>query len=109
MKKVYSFILVAIFCANTLFSQVQKNQYQSFFNQAYIENPSIPKGILEAVAFTQSRFNHITPSEHGSCIGLPQAYGVMGLIADGKNYFRNNLGLVSQISGYSVGDIINSP
>jgi len=109
MQKLYSVILAAIFFTNSLSAQIEKNQYQSFFNQAYIENPSIPKGILEAVAYTQSRFNHITPTEHTSCIGLPQAYGVMGLIADGKNYFRNNLVMVSQLSGYSVEDIINSP
>lgn len=86
-----------------------KNPYQAYFNQAYIENPSVPKGVLEAVAYTQSRFNHITPSEHGSCIGLPQAYGVMGLIADGKNYFRNNLTLVAKLSGFTSQEIIDSP
>src|ERR1700730_4865703 len=100
MKKVYRLILAGVLFASTLSSQVLKNSYQSFFNQAYIENPSIPKGVLEAVAFTQSRFNHIVPTEHGSC---------MGLIADGKNYFRNNLITVSQLSGYSIEDIVNSP
>jgi len=109
MKKVYTLVLAWVLFASNLSSQVLKNSYQSFFNQAYIENPSIPKGVLEAVAYTQSRFNHIVPSEHGSCMGLPQAYGVMGLIADGKNYFRNNLITVSQLSGYSIEDIVNSP
>ncbi len=109
MKKLYSFIFAAIFFTNSVSSQVIKNQYQSFFNQAYIQNPSIPKGVLEAVAYTQSRFNNIQPTGYGSCIGLPQAYGVMGLIADGKNYFRNNLVLVSQLSGYSVTDVANNP
>ncbi|MGZ3862475.1 MAG: N-acetylmuramoyl-L-alanine amidase [Bacteroidia bacterium] len=109
MKKTYLCIgLVALIFVNAT-SQVLKNQYQSVFNKAYIENPGIPKGVLEAVAFTQSRFNHIEASEHGSCIGLPQAYGVMGLVADGKNYFRNNLVLVAKLSGYSPDDIISSP
>ncbi|HXD93597.1 MAG TPA: hypothetical protein VNX01_10310, partial [Bacteroidia bacterium] len=109
MKKVYTLVLAGVLFASTLSSQVLKNPYQSFFNQAYIENPSIPKGVLEAVAYTQSRFNHIVPIGDGSCMGLPQAYGVMGLIADGKNYFRNNLLTVSQLSGYSTDDIVNSP
>lgn len=109
MKKTYLCIGLAVLFFNSVVAQVLKNPYQSFFNEAYIQNPSIPKGVLEAVAYTQSRFNHIEPSEHGSCIGLPQAYGVMGLIADGKNYFRNNLSLVSQLSGYSADDIISSP
>ncbi|HEX7412502.1 MAG TPA: N-acetylmuramoyl-L-alanine amidase [Bacteroidia bacterium] len=109
MQKFKLFVLASILFANGLSSQVLRNPYQSFFNQAYINNPTIPKGVLEAVAYTQSRFNHIQVTEHGSCIGLPQAYGVMGLIADGKSYFRNNLVLVSQLSGSSVDDIINSP
>jgi N-acetyl-anhydromuramyl-L-alanine amidase AmpD len=109
MKKFCAPLLIAVFFANGLFGQVLKNQYQSFFNQAYIDNPSIPKGVLEAVAYTQSRFNHIVPTGYGSCVGLPQAYGVMGLIADGKNYFRNNLVAVSQLSGYSIDEIVNSP
>ena len=55
------------------------------------------------------RINLIVPTGYGSCVGLPQAYGVMGLIANGKNYFRNNLVTVSQLSGYSIDDIVNSP
>jgi len=109
MKKIYGCIGLVTLFLSSLNAQVQKNIFQTYFNKAYIENPSIPKGVLEAVAFTQSRFNHIEPTEHGSCIGLPQAYGVMGLVADGKNYFRNNLVLVSQLSGYSIEDIISSP
>jgi len=109
MKKVYALILAGVLFATGLSSQILKNPYQSFFNQAYIENPSIPKGVLEAVAYTQSRFNHIVPAGYGSCMGAPQAYGVMGLIADGKNYFRNNLVTVSQLSGYSISDIVSSP
>ncbi len=109
MKKIYLCIGLACLIFTKTFSQALFNPFQTYFNQAYIENPSIPKGVLEAVAYTQSRFNHITPTEHGSCIGLPQAYGVMGLVADGKNYFRNNLTLVAQLSGYTAEDIISSP
>ncbi len=116
MKKIYGCIVLVMLFLSSLNAQINsevpsvgKNSFQPYFNKAYIENPSIPKGVLEAVAFTQSRFNHIEPSEHGSCIGLPQTYGVMGLVADGKNYFRSNLVLVSQLSGYSIEDIISSP
>ncbi|MEI8137844.1 MAG: N-acetylmuramoyl-L-alanine amidase, partial [Bacteroidota bacterium] len=44
-----------------------------------------------------------------SCIGYPRTYGVMGLVLDGKNYFRNNLSRVAQLSGFSEIDIISSP
>ena len=109
MKKLYTCIVLVCAFLSQAFPQALKNPFQSYFNRAYIENPSVPKGVLEAVAYTQSRFNHIEPSEHGSCIGLPQAYGVMGLVADGKSYFRNNLLLVAQLSGYTAEEIISSP
>ncbi len=87
------------------------NNYQAEFMQAYIDYPEIPQGMLEAVAFNNSRFFHITHTVNDpeSCIGLPNAYGVMGLTLDGKNYFRNNLVTVSTLSGYSTQDIINDP
>lgn len=85
------------------------NPYESYFNKAYVLYPDIPKGTLEAVAFTNTRFYHVTSAEAESCTGMPRAYGVMGLILDGKNYFSNNLNTVSKLSGYSSDDIINSP
>ena len=90
-------------------AEIVVNPYQSTFNKAYQLYPNIPKGYLEAVAYSQSRFSNIQPTEFGSCIGIPQAYGVMGLVEDGKNYFRNNLILVSQLSGYSISEIKENP
>ena len=87
------------------------NPYTSFFEEAYQQNPEIPRGVLEAVAFCNSHFNQITHQvgEEGSCVGMPQAFGVMGLFLDGKNYFKNNLEMVSRISGYSVQEITSDP
>ena len=85
------------------------NPYASSFRKAYSLNPSIPKGILESVAFSQSRFYHLDDNQEPSCIGYPKAYGVMGLTEDGKGYFRNNMLTVSQLSGYSVDDIKSNP
>jgi N-acetyl-anhydromuramyl-L-alanine amidase AmpD len=112
MKKIYLCIGLTFALCAQLIAQDQlpvKNPFQSYFEEAYAENPDVPKGVLEAVAFTQSRFHHIEPVEGGSCIGLPQAYGVMGLVPDGKNYFRNNLLLVAELSGYSAEEIKISP
>ena len=87
------------------------NSYQAEFKQAYASHPEIPQGVLEAVAFSNTRFAHITHTANDpeSCIGLPKAYGVMGLTLDGQNYFRNNLVLVSTLSEYQIQDIINDP
>src|ERR1041385_2029020 len=87
------------------------NSFSNYFDEAYSEHPEIPPGLLEAVSFNNTRFNHITHAEgeEESCIGMPKAYGVMGLILDGKNNFNNNLETVSRYSGYSINEIISSP
>lgn len=101
MKK----ILLLLFVFSTIFSSAQdlipENPYQSSFKKAYLLHPSIPKGILESIAFTQTRFQHINSSAEESCIGYPRTFGVMGLVQDGKNYFRNNLIKVANLSGFS--------
>jgi N-acetyl-anhydromuramyl-L-alanine amidase AmpD len=86
------------------------NNYSASFKKAYLQHPEIPKGMLEAVAFCNSRFTHITHASAASesCAGIPNAYGVMGLTLDGEGFFNNNLVLVSQLSGYSQQEIINS-
>lgn len=85
------------------------NPYASSFRKAYSLYPSIPKGVLESVAYTQSRFSHLNVTIEPSCIGYPTAFGVMGLTENGQGYFRNNLVSVSQLSGYSVADIKADP
>lgn len=82
---------------------IVKNQYKTYFESAYERYPEIPKGILEAVSFTNTRIRHISPStDQQSCTGMPLPYGVMGLFFDGKNHFRENLKTVAQLSGTSI-------
>lgn len=108
MKKIYFlFFLLGSFLVNAN-ELIVANPYAAQFKKAYALYPSIPKGLLESVAYTQSRFTHLNSNEP-SCIGMPKTYGVMGLVADGKNYFRNNLSKVSQLSGFTEEDIINDP
>lgn len=95
--------------AGEISSSLPINPYSSFFKKAYEEHPSIPKGILEAVAFTNTRFTHLTDELPESCIGMPRAYSIMGLIKNGKNYFRNNLHTVSFFSRFSKDEIMASP
>lgn len=105
------------FQSSKITSDVNKtiaNNYEKvkpFFEKAYLKYPSIPRGILEAISFTNSRFFHISHNQGDdeSCIGLPKYYGTMGLVQDGKNYFRNNLIKVSELSGISVDEIIAYP
>ena len=85
--------------------------YSSYFQDAYNQNPTIPRGVLEAVAYGNTHIFHIVhnPGDMESCMGLPLSYGVMGLTLDGKGYFNNNLVYVSNLSGISIDHIINDP
>lgn len=111
MKKIF---LLLFLVPLTLFAQLvdpDKADYSGYFNNAYQEFPNIPRGILEAVAYGNTHIHHIThvQGQEESCIGLPLAYGVMGLTLDGKDYFTNNMVYVSNLSGVPVNEIIGSP
>lgn len=111
MIKNVLFLVVFTLFGFTLFAQQNKypnNQFQNEFNQAYQQYPDVPRGVLEAVAYTNTRFQHLDNTEE-ACTGIPLAFGVMGLTLDGKNYFRNNLNYVSQLSGVPVNDILQDP
>lgn len=89
----------------------EEPNYSAYFQEAYDLYPSIPRGVLEAVAYGNTHIFHIVHNAGGNenCMGLPLAYGVMGLTLDGKNYFNNNLVTVSDLSGISTSLIINNP
>src|SRR3972149_7020382 len=114
MKNIILFLAALPLAA---FSQETKNnlpvqpEYSAYFLQAYQQYPSIPQGILEAVAYTNTHIHHITHNagDAENCMGMPGAYGVMGLVLDGKNYFNDNLKYVSKLSGISTQDIISNP
>lgn len=101
-------ILLLLITTAVANAETVPNNYQNEFNSAYTQFPQIPRGVLEGVAFTQTHFKHINNPQQ-SCIGIPEVSGVMGLTEDGQGYFRNNLGLVSQLSGYSVSAIKQNP
>ena len=115
MKKTLLFFsastLTAAFAFSVQAEQISQPDYAGYFAQAYQQHPNIPAGVLEAAAYTNSRIHHITHNagDAENCMGMPNAYGVMGLVLDGKNYFSNNLLLVSNLSGISSDEIINNP
>ncbi len=100
-----------------LFSMVglaKNNELQNYryaFDVAYKACPDIPQGLLEAVSFTNTHCHHLTDANyfHDGPDAMPRAYGLMGLVKDGKNYFRENLLLVSELSGISEEEILESP
>ncbi|MFD2718518.1 N-acetylmuramoyl-L-alanine amidase [Hymenobacter monticola] len=87
----------------------EETPYAADFAQAYKRYPLVPRGVLEAVAYTQTHIRHITPKDPTSCTGMPLPWGVMGLFDNGKGYFRENLRLVAKLSGLSEEAIKNAP
>ncbi len=85
--------------------------YNSVFDAAYQAYPDIPRGLLEAISFTNTHCHHLTDANyfHDGPDAMPRAYGLMGLVKDGKDYFRENLHLVSELSGISEMEILESP
>lgn len=128
MKRLIIFYFLII-CINTLFSQKEKENYsaamadridsaviqqyrqvEQFFIEAYSLYPSVPRGMLEAVAYTYTRFTHRVPSDFlEDDDAVPATYGLMGLTLDGQGFFRDNLRRVSDLSGFPIEDILASP
>lgn len=116
MKKIFLLLFLlplAVFSQQMLpvTASAAKVDYSEYFENAYQQFPDIPRGVLEAVAYGNTHIFHLThaPGQEESCMGLPLAYGVMGLVLDGKGYFSNNLVDVSNLSGISTDDIITNP
>lgn len=83
--------------------------FENYCQQAYAAYPNIPRGMLEAVSFTQTRMSYLTESELASCSGLPKSRGFLGMVANGKGYFKENMKMVAQLSGIPLPQIRQNP
>jgi len=68
----------------------------------YDSNPLVPKGIIEAVAYSNTRFTILTEQTMASCTGMPKAYGILGLFDEHVTYFRPNGRIIADLSGISI-------
>ena len=108
MKTVFLFLLSCLITGQTFASSIDSESFRANFNEAYEIYPTIPRGLLEGVAFAQTRLVHLSGNNEG-CIGLPQVAGVMGLTENGQGYFNNNLIYVSTLSGFTIHEIKSDP
>lgn len=85
----------------------------SVFQLAERQCPSVPTGMLEAISFTNTQCHHLTDADYSvpadDPTAMPRAYGMMGLVRDGKGCFRENLKTVAALSGYSEEAIMADP
>ena len=62
--------------------RVERAGYLRYFADAYRHYPRIPRGTLEAIAYTQSRWKHLEPDTLEADVqhqDMPRAWGLMGL------------------------------
>jgi len=110
IAKKFVVVVVALFMGLPL--SLTSQNIRKCFEDAYSACPQIPRGMLEAVSFTNTHFTHLTDADYHNCgedHDMPRAYGLMGLVADGKGVFRENLHLVSQLSGFTESEILADP
>lgn len=107
----FSCITLCTLLFSTVYAQKGGGEYAAYFKEAYKKYPNIPNGVLEAVAYNNTRTHHLMPDNEpvGNCTEMPKFYGVMGLVEDGKGYFKNNLQSIADLSGYSVAEIKKDP
>ncbi|THU38494.1 hypothetical protein FAM09_17675 [Niastella caeni] len=95
MKKRKLLALTTVGILLNLFVQAQQTilGLETYFEEAYWRYPNIPRGLLEAAAYSASRMTNLQPSVHDAdnCTGMPHRHGLFGLVENGRGYFKNNL------------------
>ncbi len=102
-------LLLFTTCLLGLNTFAQTSDFQIYCQQAYAAYPNVPPGMIEAVSYTQTRMTYLSVSELESCSGLPKSHGYLGMVAKGKGYFKENMKLVSQVSGIPLIQMKENP
>ena len=88
-------------------------QDETVFERAERQCPSLPKGLLRAVSFTNTQCHHLTDEDYHADpddpAAMPRTYGMMGLVRDGKGVFNENLHTVALLSGIAEEEILRDP
>ncbi|SFE84438.1 SpoIID/LytB domain protein/Por secretion system C-terminal sorting domain-containing protein [Chitinophaga sp. CF118] len=103
-------LLLLPFMQSVAQQQTTNSRLDNYFNEAYRQYPGLPKGILEAMAYSATHMTNLQPNEgtdHTNCMDMPQRFGIFGLVENGKGYFKNNLVEVSKLSNISTSQFKN--
>jgi N-acetyl-anhydromuramyl-L-alanine amidase AmpD len=88
-------------------------QQVDVFDRVEKQFPEIPHGLLRAISLTNTQGHHLTDADYSFDVddpsAMPRAYGMMGLVKNGKGCFRENLPLVAKLSGISEEAILSDP
>lgn len=109
MRKRKWLVLTTVGLLLQLFVQAQQTilGLETYFKEAYWRYPNIPRGLLEAAAYSASRFTNLQPRQGTNASthdpdnfnNMPHRYGLFALIENGRGYFKNNLWTVCNGSG----------
>lgn len=75
-----------------------------FFAKSYAKHPNVPHGLLEAIAYTHTRFLPVNEDTQASCSEMPLPIGIMGTFEQGNRYFTENAKIISNLSNISVSE-----
>ena len=107
MKHVILSILTFVLCLGL------NAQEKQVFQKVEQQCPTLPVGLLQAISQTNTQCHHLTDEDYqvpaDDPTAMPRAYGMMGLVSDGKGCFRENLKTVAVLSGYSEQEILDNP
>ena len=108
MLKLSRYILCSLL--SLLFSIELKAQEMDVFRQVEAQCPTLPEGLLQAISYTNTQCHHLRDADYTlpatDPAAMPRAYGLMGLVKEGKGCFRENLKTVAELSGYTEQEIL---
>ncbi|WP_422217482.1 hypothetical protein, partial [Dokdonella sp.] len=90
--------------------RAQRADFGRYFANAYAHYPRIPRGTLEAIAYTQSRWDNLNPDARGANTGhqdMPRAWGLMGLY-HGEG-FADQVALAAELLQRSAVEVMTDP
>ena len=89
----------------------QYQEVSAWFDDAYREYPTVPRGVLEAVSYQYVRFspNTILDTVESDVSQRPRSYTIMGLTLHGKGVFRENARRIASCTPYSLEEILWQP
>lgn len=90
--------------------RVERASYVNYFADAYQLYPRIPRGTLEAVAYTQSRWQNLQPDARDAeprHQNMPRSWGLMGLY-HGEG-FADQVAAAAVVLGLSEHEVMTDP
>lgn len=90
--------------------RAERATFRAHFDAAYTAYPRIPRGTLEAIAYTQSRWQQLNPDGFDADLrhhSMPRAWGVMGLY-HGEG-FGDQVSEAAHLLGLPVDQVLTDP